>query len=68
MDIGKIERTIIIEPVTQPVPSKAPAPAKEPVKVPEREKTPARAGVAHAEILIREPIYAERVNCEIVRG
>ncbi|HEY1437382.1 MAG TPA: hypothetical protein VGG82_07755 [Casimicrobiaceae bacterium] len=45
MDIGKIERTIIIEPVTQPVPSKAPAPAKEPVKVPEREKTPARAGV-----------------------
>jgi len=45
MDIGKEERTIIIEPVKTPVPRKTPAPAKEPVKVPEREKIPARAGI-----------------------
>ena len=46
MDIGKEERTIIIEPVTTPVPRREPAPAKEPVKVPvpEREKVPAGAG------------------------
>jgi hypothetical protein len=48
MDIGREERTIIIEPVKQPVPRREPAPKREPVKVPEREKTPARAGVVLA--------------------
>lgn len=37
MNIGKEERTIIVEPLTSPVPPRrTPAPA--PVKVPEREK------------------------------
>ena len=42
MDIGKEERTIIVEPMKNPVPQKEPVPAKEPVKTPEREpaKTP----------------------------
>ena len=46
MDIGKEERTIIVEPVESPVPAKEPAPAREPERTPakpqrEREKVPA---------------------------
>ena len=48
MDIGKEERTIIVEPLENPVPAREPAPAKEPAPVREpatpqreREKVPA---------------------------
>jgi hypothetical protein len=46
MDIGKEERTIIVEPVKNPVPVTEPAPAREPERTPakprrEREKVPA---------------------------
>ena len=43
MDIGKEEKTIIVEPLTTPVPPKeAPAaPERRPVKTPEPEKVPA---------------------------
>jgi hypothetical protein len=44
MEIGKPERTIVIEPVESPVPQKEPVEAPKepaPVKVPEKEPVPA---------------------------
>lgn len=46
MDIGKEERTIIVEPLETPVPQRTPEPMPEPEKVPEREpeKVPVPVG------------------------
>jgi hypothetical protein len=43
MEVGKPLRTITVEPLVLPVPSKEPAspPAREPSPVPRREKQPA---------------------------
>lgn len=43
MDIGKPERTIIVEPIEDPFekPVKETTPAEKPVEVPEPEKVPA---------------------------
>jgi len=40
MDIGKEERTIIVEPTENPVPEREPVPAKEPKRTPVPEREP----------------------------
>jgi hypothetical protein len=42
MDIGKEERTIIVEPIKSPVPEREPVPAKEPKRQPVPEREPAK--------------------------